>query len=162
MKEMQSSLATRAFEPEFLRKLDGLMIGTRRARTQRAGQRTIGRIRAAASSSRISANTLTATTSASSTGTRWRGLDELSIRTFRAERQLEITILVDASASMSMPVDDDKLGLALALGGGLAFIGMSENDLVRFVAFAGSRGASRLEATPFRSRRETYNHFGPS
>ena len=44
MKEMRSPFASRAFEPEFLRKLDGLMIGTRRARTQRAGQRTKARI----------------------------------------------------------------------------------------------------------------------
>jgi len=36
-------LATRAFDPEFLQKLDGLMLSTRRARTRRAGQRTIGR-----------------------------------------------------------------------------------------------------------------------
>ena len=36
-------LEARAFEPEFLHKLDGLVLATRRARTHRAGQRTIGR-----------------------------------------------------------------------------------------------------------------------
>ena len=36
-------LEARAFEPEFLHKLDGLVLGTRRARTHRAGQRIIGR-----------------------------------------------------------------------------------------------------------------------
>ena len=35
-------------------------------------------------------------------------LDELSIRTFRADRQVEITILADASASMGVPEGDDK------------------------------------------------------
>lgn len=161
MKQMRSPLATRAFEPEFLRKLDGLMIGTRRARTQRAGQRTIGRHQGGG----IELENFREYAHGDDLRfLDWNALarhDDLSIRTFRAERQLEITILVDASASMSVPADDDKLSLALTLGAGLAFIGMSENDLVRFVAFAGGRGTSRLEATPFRSRRETYSNFRP-
>jgi uncharacterized protein (DUF58 family) len=161
MWEARSTLATRAFEPEFLRKLDGLMIATRRARTHRAGQRTIGRHQGGGIEPE---NFREYAHGDDLRFLDWNALarhDDLSIRTFRAERQLEITIMVDASASMAIPADDDKIGLALTLGAGLAFIGMSENDLVRFVAFAGGRGASRLEATPFRSRRETYNHFRP-
>ncbi len=37
-------LEARAFEPEFLRKLDRLVLGIKRARTVRAGQRTLGRV----------------------------------------------------------------------------------------------------------------------
>src|SRR5665213_3489830 len=37
-------LETRAFEPDFLRRLDRLVLGVRRARSVRTGQRTIGRI----------------------------------------------------------------------------------------------------------------------
>jgi uncharacterized protein (DUF58 family) len=161
MNEMRSPLATRAFEPEFLRKLDGLMIGTRRARTHRAGQRTIGRHQGGGIELE---NFREYAPGDDLRFLDWNALarhDDLSIRTFRAERQLEITIMIDASASMATPSADDKLGLALTLGAGLAFIGMSENDLVRFAAFAGGRGAARLETTPFRSRRETYNHFRP-
>ena len=42
-------------------------------------------------------------------------LDDLTIRTFRAEREIEVSILVDASASMGLPREDDKLGFALGL-----------------------------------------------
>jgi hypothetical protein len=37
-------LETRAFEPEFLRKLDRLVLGIKRARTVRTGQRALGRV----------------------------------------------------------------------------------------------------------------------
>ena len=122
MKEMRSPLATRAFEPEFLRKLDGLMIATRRARTHRAGQRTIGRHQGGGIEPE---NFREYAHGDDLRFLDWNALarhDDLSIRTFRAERQLEITIMVDASASMAIPADDDKLGLALTLGAGLAFI----------------------------------------
>lgn len=154
-------LATRAFEPEFLRKLEGLVLGARRARTQRAGRRTVGRHQGGGIEPE---NFREYSHGDDLRFLDWNALarlDDLTIRTFRAERQLEITIMVDASASMAIPADDDKLGLALALGAGLAFIGMSENDLVRFAAFAGRRGGSRLETTPFRRRRETYVDFRP-
>src|SRR6202166_2834526 len=152
-------LEARAFEPDFLRRLDGLVLGVQRSRTVREGRRALGRVQGLG----IEPESFKEYTEGDDLRfLDWNAfarLDDLTIRTFRAERQLEITIMVDASASMAIPTDDDKLGLALTLGAGLAFIGMSENDLVRFVAFAGGRGASRLEATPFRSRRETYNHF---
>jgi uncharacterized protein (DUF58 family) len=154
-------LATRAFEPEFLQKLDGLMLGTRRARTRRFGRRTVGRHQGGGIEPE---NFREYTHGDDLRFLDWNAfarLDDLTIRTFRAERQLEITIMVDASASMAMPADDDKLGLALTLGGGLAFIAMSENDQVRFAAFAGRRGGARIETTPFRSRRETYVAFRP-
>ena len=37
-------LEARAFEPEYLRKLDRLVLGIKRARTVRAGQRALGRV----------------------------------------------------------------------------------------------------------------------
>ncbi len=83
-------------------------------------------------------------------------LNHLAIRTFRADRQIELTVMIDASASMAIPERDDKLGFALLLGSALAYIGMSENDPVRLVAFAGRHGARMLEATQFHRRRESY------
>jgi uncharacterized protein (DUF58 family) len=152
-------LATRAFEPEFLQRLDGLMIGTRRARTQRVGRRTVGRHQGGGIEPENFREYAHGDDLRFLDWNAFARLDDLTIRTFRAERQLEITLMVDASASMAVPADDHKLELAMTLASGLAFIGMSENDLVRIAAFAGRRGGSRLETTPFRSRRETYVDF---
>ncbi|MGD0288140.1 MAG: DUF58 domain-containing protein [Candidatus Binataceae bacterium] len=154
-------LEARAFEPEFLHQLDGLMLGTRRARTHRAGQRIIGRHQGGGIEPENFREYSPGDDLRFLDWNAFARLDDLTIRTFRAERQLEITIMVDASASMAVPADDDKLGLALTLGAGLAFIGMNENDPVRLVAFAGRHGGSRLETTPFRRRRETYVEFRP-
>ena len=81
------------------------------------------------------------------------------LRTYRADRQVEVTALVDASASMGLPERDDKLGLALAIGASLAYIGMADNDAVRIGAFAIHRGSMKLEATQFHRRRESYLNF---
>ena len=42
----------------------------------------------------------------------WNALarhDHLTVRTYRAERQVEMTVLIDASASMAHPAADDIL-----------------------------------------------------
>ena len=154
-------LEARAFEPEFLRKLDRLVLGIKRARTVRAGQRTLGRVQG------LGIEPENFRDYAEGDDLRfldWNALarlDELTIRTYRAERQVEITMLVDVSASMAYPESDDKLGLALALASALAYVGMSDNDAVRLATFSMRRGAMRLETTPFRRRRETYLDFRP-
>jgi uncharacterized protein (DUF58 family) len=152
-------LEARAFEPEFLLKLDGLMLGTRRARTHRAGQRIVGRHQGGGIEPENFREYSPGDDLRFLDWNAYARLDDLTIRTFRAERQIEITIMLDASGSMAAPAADDKLGLALTLGAGLAYIGMNENDPVRFAAFSGRRGGSRIETTPFRRRRETYIEF---
>jgi hypothetical protein len=62
---------------------------------------------------------------------------------------------------MGLPERDDKLGLALAIGASLAYIGMADNDAVRIGAFAMHRGAMKFEATQFHRRRESYLNFKP-
>ena len=87
-------------------------------------------------------------------------LDDLTIRTFRAEREIEVTILVDASASMGLPREDDKLGFALGLAASLAYVAMASNDAVRLGAFTAARGGTpRLETSALHRRRETYPAF---
>jgi len=154
-------LEARAFEPEFLRKLDGLVLGTRRARAHRAGRRIVGRHQGSGIEPENFREYSPGDDLRFLDWNAFARLDDLTIRTFRAERQIEITIMVDASASMATPAGDDKLGLALALGAGLAYIAMNENDPVRLAAFAAGRGGARLETTPFRRRRETYVEFRP-
>src|SRR5947207_11616465 len=128
-------LATRAFDPDFLQKLDALVLGTRRARTVRAGRRTVGRI---LGSGIEPENFKEYTEGDDLRFLDWNAfarLDDLTIRTFRAEREIEVTILVDASASMGLPRDDDKLGFALGIAASLAYVAMASNDAVRLGAF---------------------------
>ena len=154
-------LEKRAFEPEFMRRLDSLVIGATRARTLRAGRRTIGRVQGTGIEPE---NFREYTEGDDLRYLDWNALarlDNLSIRTFRAERQVEITVLIDGSASMGVPASDEKLGLALLLGAGLAYIAMGENDPVRLVAFSDRRGGRRMIATRFHRRRESYAEFRP-
>jgi len=154
-------LAARAFEPEFLERLDRLVLGTKRARTVRAGRRTVGRVLG----SGIEAENFREYVAGDDLRfLDWNvlaRLDDLTIRRYRAERQIELTIMVDASASMAVPEPDDKLGLALLLAAALGYIGMGENDSVRLAAFAGSHGSHRLKTTPFYRRRESFGAFRP-
>ncbi len=133
-------LEARAFEPAFLRRLDGLVLGVQRSRTVREGRRALGRVQGLG----IEPESFKEYTEGDDLRfLDWNAfarLDDLTIRTFRAEREIEVTILIDASASMGLPREDDKLGLALALGGALA------------------RGV-RVETSALHRRRESYPDF---
>jgi len=154
-------LEARAFEPEFLKKLDRLVLGIKRARTVRSGQRTLGRVQGLGIEPENFREYNEGDDLRFLDWNTYARLDQLSIRTFRAERQVEITMLVDASASMAFPQNDDKLGLALALAASLAYVGMSDNDAVRIAAFALRRGDMSLDSSPFYRRRESYLDFRP-
>jgi uncharacterized protein (DUF58 family) len=154
-------LERRAFEPGFLEHLDALVLGIKRARTVRAGNRTVGRVQGPGIEPENSREYFEGDDLRFLDWNAFARLDELAIRTFRAERQVEMTMMIDASASMALPEHDDKLGLAVALGAALAYIGMSENDPVRLTVFAGSRGGRMLNTTAFHRRRESYLAFRP-
>ena len=154
-------LATRAFDPEFLQHLDGLVLGTKRARTVRAGRRSVGRILGAGIEPENFRDYSAGDDLRFLDWNAFARLDDLTIRTFRAERQIELTIIIDASASMGVPESDDKLGLALVLGAALAYIGIGENDSVRLASFSGGRLAPRLRMTRFYQRRESFFAFRP-
>ncbi len=149
-------LAERAFEPDFLKRLDGLILGIKRSRTARIGQRTLGRVQGIGIELENFKDYVEGDDLRFLDWNAVGRLDELFIKTFRAEREIEITIAIDASASMGLPVGDDKFGLALALGAALAYIGMNENDAVRLAAFALRKGKMALLQTPFHRRREAY------
>ena len=154
-------LEARAFEPDFLRRLDRLMLGVRRARTVRAGQRTIGRVQGLGIEPENFKEYAEGDDLRFLDWNAYARLDDLLIRTYRTERQVEITILLDASASMAMPERDDKFGLARALAATFAYIGMAENDAVRIVTFGAPRTGVKLNPTPFYRRREQYQTFKP-
>jgi uncharacterized protein (DUF58 family) len=154
-------LETLAFEPEFLKKLDGLVLASRPVRMLRAGRRNTGRMRGSGIEPEDFREYAEGDDLRFLDWNALARLDDLNIRTFRPERQVEVTIMIDASASMALPARDDKLGLALVLGAGLAYVAMNENEPARLVAFTGRRGTLQLETTPFRRRRETYIDLRP-
>ncbi|HLI79657.1 MAG TPA: DUF58 domain-containing protein [Candidatus Binataceae bacterium] len=154
-------LEARAFEPDFLRRLDRLVLGVRRARTVRNGQRTIGRVQGLGIEPENFKEYNEGDDLRFLDWNAYARLDDLLIRTYRTERQVEISVLLDASASMAMPERDDKFGLARALAAAFAYIGMAENDAVRIVSFGAPRDGMKLRATPFYRRREQYQSFKP-
>jgi uncharacterized protein (DUF58 family) len=154
-------LEARAFEPDFLRRLDRLVLGVKRARTVRTGQRTIGRVQGLGIEPENFKEYNEGDDLRFLDWNAYARLDDLLIRTYRTERQVEITVLLDASASMAMPERDDNFGLARALAATFAYIGMAENDAVRIVSFGARRDGMKLHATPFYRRREQYQSFRP-
>lgn len=154
-------LADRAFDPGFLERLDALVLATKRARTVRAGRRSVGRV---LGSGLEPENFREYSTGDDLRFLDWNAfarLDDLSIRTFRAERQIELTVLIDSSASMGVPEADEKLGFAVVLGAALAYIGMAENDSVRMAAFSFASGTPQFQSTRFLQRRESFFSFRP-
>src|SRR5882762_992971 len=145
-------LEARAFDADFLRRLDRLILGVRRARSVRTGQRTIGRVQGLGIEPENFKDYAEGDDLRFLDWNAYARLDDLLIRTYRAERQVEITVMIDASASMALPERDDKFGLARALAASLAYIGMAENDAVRLAAFSAHRGAITLKTTPFYRR----------
>lgn len=154
-------IEARAFEADFLRRLDRLVLGIRHARTPRVGQRPIGRIQGTGIELENFKEYAEGDDLRFLDWNTYARLDELNIRTYRAERQVEFTMMIDRSASMGLPARDDKLGLALALGASFAYVGMAENDAVRLATFAFARGGVRFSSTPFYRRRESYLEFKP-
>jgi len=61
-------------------------------------------------------------------------LDELLIKTFRAEREAPLHLFIDASASMANPAADGKFAFALSLAASLAYVSVRNHDPVRAVA----------------------------
>ncbi len=61
-------------------------------------------------------------------------LDQLLIKTFRAEREAPLHLFIDLSASMAFPAADNKIGFAFGLAASLAYVSLRNSDPVRLVA----------------------------
>lgn len=75
-------------------------------------------------------------------------LDEVVIRTFRAEREAPLHVFLDISASMAVPASDGKVACAAALAASLAYVSVSSHDPARLVALGGALPGGML-ASPF-------------
>ncbi len=78
-------------------------------------------------------------------------LDQLLIKTFRAEREVALHLFLDCSASMRVPAADGKFDFAVALAACLAYVSLRHNDPVRLVALGGG-GRALLPSQWFRHR----------
>lgn len=130
--------------PHVLRKLDRLRLVARHSVTHRPGNTPVARA-TQASGLELAAH------KAYAPGDDLRyldwnaysRLDQRLIKTFRAEREAPVHVLVDSSASMAVPAADGKLAFAIGLAAGLAYVALRQSNPVR-VAALGPDGASRL------------------
>lgn len=58
-------------------------------------------------------------------------LDQMMVKTYRAEREAPLHILIDTSASMGVPAPDHKLSFAAGVATSLAYISLRQNDPVQ-------------------------------
>lgn len=70
-------------------------------------------------------------------------LDQRVVKTFRAEREAPLHLLLDASGSMNAPAADGKFPFAVGLAAGLAYVALRHGNPVR-LALLGGRDGARL------------------
>jgi uncharacterized protein (DUF58 family) len=71
-------------------------------------------------------------------------LEQMMVKTFRAEREAPLHVLIDVSASMGVPRGDAKLAFAAALAVGLAYVSLRQHDPVRIFLLGGALRAEPL------------------
>ena len=76
-------------------------------------------------------------------------LDQLVVRTFTAEREINFHLFLDTSASMNAPVIDHKFSFACGLASALGYIVLNNNDPLQIVALT-TTNAKKPEQRPFR------------
>ncbi len=154
-------MLARAFEPAFLQRLDNLVLGIKRARTVRLGRRALGRVQGSGIELESFKDYSEGDDLRFLDWNAMARLDTLYTKSYRVERETEVSVLIDASASMGLPVKDDKFGLARVLGAALAYVALGENDPVRLISFGGPRGQLAYRTTEFYRRRESYASLRP-
>ena len=139
--------------PAFLRKLDRLHLRVRRSLSTRPGNTPMPR---GAQGSGIELENYKAYTPGDDLRyLDWNAygrLDQLLIKTFRAEREAPAHIFVDLSASMGMPPGDAKLSFALSLAISLAYVSLRNADPVRIVGAGGALPRGYVTSPFFRHR----------
>lgn len=144
---------SRVFDPSFLRKLDRLQLTVRHALSTRPGSTPMPR---GAQGSGIEIEGHKPYHAGDDLRhVDWNAysrLDQLVVRTFRAEREAPLHLFVDVSASMTAPESDGKLDFARQLAASLAYIALRHHDPVRIAAL-GSRLPQHCASSPvFRHR----------
>jgi len=134
------------FEPAFVRTLESLTLAGRRVPSGRAA----GQWRSRASGSSVEFSDYRTY----APGDEYRRIDwnayarleRLFVRLYRAEEDLALTVILDASASMGWGKPRSKGRLAAQLAGALAFIALQSGDRVGLAACRDAGLAERLPA----------------
>lgn len=132
------------FEPELVRALEALTLAGRRV----PSGRTAGQWRSRASGSSVEFSDYRTY----APGDEYRRIDwnayarleRLFVRLYRAEEDLALTVILDASASMGWGKAPTKGRLAAQLGGALAYVGLQSGDRVEVAACRQSAVVERL------------------
>src|SRR5215470_1364739 len=120
--------------PQVLRKLERLRIAGQHSVSHRPGQTPVAR--ASQASGLELANHKTYAPGDDLRYLDWNAygrLEQRLIKTFRAEREAPVHLLVDASASMGVPAADGKLGFAAGIAAGLGYVALRQNNPTRVV-----------------------------
>lgn len=144
--------------PGFLRKLDRLHLSVRRSLSTRPGNTPMPR---GAQGSGIEIESYKSYDPGDDLRhLDWNAygrLDQLLIKTFRAEREAPLHIFVDISRSMAAPASDGKVGFTLGLAASLAYVSLCNNDPVRIVGVGAALPQGHL-ASPFFRHRQALQH----
>ena len=132
------------FEPGFVRALEQLTLAGRRVPSGRAA----GQWRSRASGSSVEFSDYRTYTP----GDEYRRIDwnayarleRLFVRLYRAEEDLALTVVVDASASMAWGKPRSKGRLAAQVAGALSFIALQSGDRLELAACRGATVVDRL------------------
>src|SRR4051794_12012578 len=117
--------------PPVLRKLERLRLSAQHSVTQRPGNTRVAR--ATQASGLELANHKAYAPGDDLRHLDWNAygrLDERLIKTFQAEREAPVHLLIDASASMAVPVEDGKFAFAAGLVAGLGYIALRHSNPV--------------------------------
>jgi uncharacterized protein (DUF58 family) len=129
-----STAVSAVLTPAFLRKLDRLHLTVRRSLSTRPGNTPMPR---GSQGSGIELENYKAYGAGDDLRhLDWNAygrLDQLLIKTFRAEREAPLHIFIDVSASMMVPPADGKLGFSIGLAASLAYVSLRNHDPVRVV-----------------------------
>jgi uncharacterized protein (DUF58 family) len=123
--------------PQLLRKLDRMHIAGQHSVSHRPGQTPVAR--ASQASGLELANHKSYAPGDDLRYLDWNAygrLDQRLIKTFRAEREAPVHLLIDASASMGVPDTDGKLAFAIGLAAGLGYIALRQSNPTRAVVLA--------------------------
>ncbi|HEX7406924.1 MAG TPA: DUF58 domain-containing protein [Candidatus Binatia bacterium] len=139
--------------PAFLRKLDRLHLTVRRSLSTRPGNTPMPR---GAQGSGIELENYRAYGAGDDLRhLDWNAygrLDQLLIKTFRAEREAPLHLFIDTSASMAFPTADDKFVFSLCLAASFAYVSLRRNDPVRIVGLSEVWPQRHLGSPFFRHR----------
>jgi len=147
------------FQPEFLRKLDRLQLRVRHSLATRPGNTPMPH--GTQASGIELANYKSYDPGDDLRYLDWNAfgrLDQLLIKTFRAEREAALHVLIDCSASMRAPASDGKFGFAQALAASLAYVSLRNNDPVRLVALSAQHG-QLIRTSPWFRHRDALGHL---